>query len=583
VYVASFTDDAIVRFNRDPATGALTPAGCIDDNDSGADACATSTDGLDQPRSVAVSLDGRSVYVAAQVDDAVVRFNRDTNTGALTPAGCIDDLPGEGPDGCATSTAGLNGTVGVEVSPDGKSVYASGDGDDAIVRFDRAPDGALTPAGCIDDNDFGADTCAASTDGLGGATATITTLDNRSLYAVSFGDDAIVRFIRDPATGALTPAGCIQDNDSGSDTCAADTDGLTNAVNVDVSSDGRSVYVAANSDSAVARFNRDPATGAITAAGCIDDDLGGPDTCAGSAPGLDGIFDVHVSFGGSTVYTAAQAASAVAQFNRAADGALTAAGCIDDNDSGPDSCAPSTDGLGGATWLASTFDGRSLYVGTGGDHAIVRLNREAGACGDGLDNDGDGKVDFGADPGCSSGDDQDETDPAPPVDPEAGCLNVDAKVKGKKLGPAQLGRKQKAQRARFKGATRTSRKGIDAYCARGGGQFRIGYPTKRLNKGRPKGLKKKIKGRVVLALASSSRFAVKGVKPGDGAKKGRKKMKKARKLKIGKNTWYVLKKGKVALLVKIRGKSVGEVGIGDARLTTDAKAARRFLTAWKLG
>jgi hypothetical protein len=35
------------------------------------------------------------------------------------------------------------------------------------------------------------------------------------------------------------------------------------------------------------------------------------------------------------------------------------------------------------------------------------------ACGDGKDNDGDGKADYPADPGCGSADDQDETDPAP--------------------------------------------------------------------------------------------------------------------------------------------------------------------------
>jgi hypothetical protein len=70
-------DDAVVRFDRDLTTGALTPQGCIQDNDTGADACAQSADGLDDSRSVAVSLDGRSVYSASSGDDAVVRFDRE--------------------------------------------------------------------------------------------------------------------------------------------------------------------------------------------------------------------------------------------------------------------------------------------------------------------------------------------------------------------------------------------------------------------------------------------------------------------------------------------------------------------------
>ncbi len=44
----------------------------------------------------------------------------------------------------------------------------------------------------------------------------------------------------------------------------------------------------------------------------------------------------------------------------------------------------------------------------------------ASTCGDGLDNDGDGVIDFPADPGCSSLDDTDETDPPRCVAPKPG-------------------------------------------------------------------------------------------------------------------------------------------------------------------
>src|SRR5919198_1850871 len=70
------------------ATGALTPAGCIADPISNTDGCGQTTPGLGGAYSVALSADGTSVYVAAFNDNAIVRFDRDTTTGALTPSGC---------------------------------------------------------------------------------------------------------------------------------------------------------------------------------------------------------------------------------------------------------------------------------------------------------------------------------------------------------------------------------------------------------------------------------------------------------------------------------------------------------------
>lgn len=358
------------------AVGDLTPQGCIDDNDSGGDACATSGDGLGGGVSPAVSPDGRSVYGISFSDDSIVRFDRDTTTGALTYQGCIDDND-EGPDSCATATDGLNGAIEVDVSPDGSSVYVVTDGDAAIVTFNRAAGGALTPAGCIEDDDTGADAACPKISALGGAGAVEVSPDGKSVYVTSFSDDAIVRFDR-AGGGALTAQGCIDDNDFSADTCAVSADGLDNAIGVAVTPDNRSVYVAANGDDALARFDRDPATGALTAQGCLGDNDSGSDTgCSNTADGLDGIFHVVSSPGGATIYTSAQQDQAVSRFDRNTSGALTVSGCVDDNDTGPDACVASTDGLAGAGWSDVSADGRSLYAGAGGDSAIVTFGRES--------------------------------------------------------------------------------------------------------------------------------------------------------------------------------------------------------------
>src|SRR5918999_2342816 len=72
------------------ASGDLTPEGCVDDNDDGTDVCAQSVDGLSGAQSVAVSPDGKSVYIASNEDAAIARFERNTTTDALIYRGCLD-------------------------------------------------------------------------------------------------------------------------------------------------------------------------------------------------------------------------------------------------------------------------------------------------------------------------------------------------------------------------------------------------------------------------------------------------------------------------------------------------------------
>ena len=121
-------------------TGALTQpagtAGCV--SETGAGPCADGH-GLRYPDSVAVSADGKSVYAASDLSRAVVRFNRNTTTGAITQpagtAGCISQT-GAGP--CADGH-GLDGALSVTVSANGKSTYVASLFSNAVARFNRAP------------------------------------------------------------------------------------------------------------------------------------------------------------------------------------------------------------------------------------------------------------------------------------------------------------------------------------------------------------------------------------------------------------------------------------------------------------
>ena len=118
VYVASRNDDAVAIFGRNGGTGALGYVGMVKDGVDG-------VDGLNGARALAVSPDGQYVYVAGQHDDAVAVFNRDGDTGELTFQGVRKDTD---PD-----TDGLDVADGIAVSPDGRFVYVGGYDDDALA------------------------------------------------------------------------------------------------------------------------------------------------------------------------------------------------------------------------------------------------------------------------------------------------------------------------------------------------------------------------------------------------------------------------------------------------------------------
>ncbi|MBA2522889.1 MAG: hypothetical protein H0V25_06110, partial [Solirubrobacterales bacterium] len=100
----------------------------------------------------------------------------------------------------------LDGALAVTVSPDGRSVYATGSVNDAVAAFDRGEDGTLAqksgPAGCI--SGTGAGACADGS-GLGGAGSVVVTPDGRSAYVGAVVPGALSVFDRRPAGSSLAP------------------------------------------------------------------------------------------------------------------------------------------------------------------------------------------------------------------------------------------------------------------------------------------------------------------------------------------------------------------------------------------
>ena len=90
-------------------------------------------------RAIAISPDGRSVYVASSKSDAIAIFSRNQRTGVLTqPAGSGGCVAAKGAGGCATAI-GLDGPNSVAISANGRNVYATSRDSNSIASFARDP------------------------------------------------------------------------------------------------------------------------------------------------------------------------------------------------------------------------------------------------------------------------------------------------------------------------------------------------------------------------------------------------------------------------------------------------------------
>ena len=354
VYVTTFGDDeGVAILDRDPATGEIAQkagtAGCVHTDGPFTDPTCLSGRGLTDPSSVAVSPDGTSVYVAGSNSDAIAVFDRDPFTGRLFQkdgtAGCVSDT---GAPSCQDGTA-LNGVVRLSVSPDGLNVYGVSSLENAVAVFSRDPQtGALTQlpdiAGCVSLSGH-TGSCAPGTL-LEGVSEVAVSPDGEHAYAASFTSDALVSFDRDAMTGALTQR-------TGTDSCVVRTGVVADCVNsaalngpfaLAIAGDGATVAVAAFDGDALVAVDRD-ASGALSLPaapnGCVSD-TGSGGACHNGAA-LNGATSVAITGDGTSVYVAGLFSNGVAALRRdPATGRVTqpagAAGCV--TLAGTDGCRP---------------------------------------------------------------------------------------------------------------------------------------------------------------------------------------------------------------------------------------------------
>lgn len=328
VYVGA--GGGIAHFRRAP-DGSLSYASCVDLNSSAGSGCPTaappdaagalSTNAI----LVAISPDGAQLYAVSWAD-ALVWWNRDPVSGALTWGGCRDGAAmsaSNGRCGTATTFAGgnfpagaLNFSQGIAITPDGKTIYIA-DQEGGLLQADRnVSTGAATPKACFDS------------------------------FTVTSGCTALASDV------PLASSGLV------------------------VAPDSSGVYVRSISPGGITHFSRDPG-GVSSFADCVAVSFPSA-SCATAAPAPVFAYSGSIGLAAGKLFSYGgnygTPSGTVARFGIAAGGALGFEACAT-TEASPGPCAPLPAGTAGGSIgrMALAADGSSVYLPQGGNSALTRL------------------------------------------------------------------------------------------------------------------------------------------------------------------------------------------------------------------
>lgn len=229
LYAAGANANGVAVFARDSVTGGLEFVHALLNGVAGLQF-------LERPSGVAVTADGTQVLVTARNSSALHVFARETDDGSadfgrLTPQA----VHRNGQQG----VQGLSGAFGVVLSADDMHVYVAAEASNSVVRFTRSPgDGALTWVGFVAKGQ--------GIPGLGGPLALMVSMDQRHLFVPGFEDNSFSIFERG-GDGSLSLRQTLLPGQAG-------LENMVGPMALDLSEDGRFIYVAANVGNAIVRL-----------------------------------------------------------------------------------------------------------------------------------------------------------------------------------------------------------------------------------------------------------------------------------------------------------------------------------------
>ena len=252
VYVAA-DEGALVTFKRTPRTGRLHYQRALVDGVGGVEGL------LGNCCQLALSRDGRNVYVAGDSQDAVVIAKRNRRTGRLSFVDALFD----GQNG----VDGIEGAIGVVVSRDGDNVYVAGGSEDAVATFKRK--GKNGRLGLVNVKRDG----VGGFEGLADACCSLALSRDNMLFVPGEGDQALAVLKRAPRSGKLRFVRAYTVAQDGFEL-------MDDPIDVVASGDGKRVFVASYDNSVVLALKR-KSRGRLSPLGGIQDGDPGADNFGG--------------------------------------------------------------------------------------------------------------------------------------------------------------------------------------------------------------------------------------------------------------------------------------------------------------
>lgn len=184
VYAASGVSDSVVQFSADPS-GSLAFASCASQTGTGGLCENVPGSTFDLARDIAVSPDGSSVFVAAQGEStSTSSLTRLKFVGDALLFGECTSWDGSGGSCADVPGTIMKEPRAVAVSPDGRSLYVVDGSSNALIRFAVASNGVLTFDGCASRTGSGG--VCTTVDTLDGPLSLAVSGDGRSIYVAAF-------------------------------------------------------------------------------------------------------------------------------------------------------------------------------------------------------------------------------------------------------------------------------------------------------------------------------------------------------------------------------------------------------------
>lgn len=330
VYVVGALDDAVVVFERDPETGTLE---FLEYHQDGVDGI----ENLRSPTDVVVSPDGRHVYVTSELDDSLTVFRRVSFGRLGFVRSYISHVDG---------VWGIGGASSVTLNQDGTLVFVTGRFEDSLAVFSRDATSDELILSDVETSYFGAP-------GLTGATDVAVSPDGRHIYATGEIDDAIAIFAKDPTQDAIAFVDWLQNGANG-------VTGLSGASSITLDKAGAFAFATGRWSDAVAVFSRESSTGLLY-----------PETVYSNSQiaidGLAGASDVTLDVSSELVCVTGSEDDAVVLFQRSSDSPeLRFTEHLRNGDG-------YTEGLDGVSSIAASPEGRHLYLTGSYDDSIVTI------------------------------------------------------------------------------------------------------------------------------------------------------------------------------------------------------------------